>query len=395
MARQPILTRDERVFGYELLFRDGMENYFRATDPEGAAQNTLDSSLLFGLDVLCDRHYAFINCTRELLLKDYVSLLPPKQTVLEILETVKPDTELIAACQKLREAGYLLALDDFAENDPRVVLAGTADILKVDLKASPPAECAALVRRYGSSHRMLAEKVETREEFQAMRDMGFTYFQGFFFQKPQVLVTHDIPANKVNYLRMLQAVARDELDLREIEALIKSEVSICYRLLRYLNSAIFAFGNEIHSVRHALSLLGEREIRRWVRLVATVGAGQAKSGELVRYALVRGRFCELLRHKVSHGGSDLFLMGMMSLMDAVLEMPLAAVLEKVHLEQAIKNVLLGKPSHLRTIYRLLLAQESGEWEAVAELARLQHMSSNDVEDAYWEAMRWAREVTAE
>lgn len=382
------------MFGYELLFRDGVENYFRATDLEGAAQNTLDSSLLFGLDVLCDGHYAFINCTRELLLKDYVSLLPPKQTVVEILETVEPDTEVIAACQRLRETGYLVALDDFGANDPRMAMLGAADIIKVDLKASSLPECAALVQRYGRSHLMLAEKVETREEFQTTRTMGYTYFQGFFFQKPQVLVTHDIPANKVNYVRMLQAVSRDELDLREIEALIKGEVSICYRLLRYLNSAMFAFGNEIHSVRHALSLLGEREIRRWVRLVATVGAGQTKSSELVRYALVRGRFCELLRHKVSHGGSDLFLMGMMSLMDAILEMPLADVLEKVHIEQAIKNVLLGKPSHLRTIYRLLLAQESGEWDAVAELARLQQMTSNDVEDAYWEAMRWARQVTA-
>src|SRR5205823_4628884 len=210
VARQPILTKEEKVFGYELLFRDGVEDYFRATDPDAASRNTLDSSILLGLDVLCGGQRAFINCTREVLLKDYMTLLPPNQAVAEILETVPGDDLVKAACGRLKEAGFMTA--------------------------------------------------------------------------------REIPANRLNYLRMLQAVSQPELDPKEIENVIKSEASICYRLLRYLNSAVFGFPSEIHSVRHALSILGEREVRRWVRLVATLGAGQGKSSELVLSALVRARF---------------------------------------------------------------------------------------------------------
>ncbi len=392
VARQPILNSQEQVFGYELLFRDGIENYFRCSDGDAASRSTLDSSLLLGLDVLCDRHYAFVNCTRDVLVKDYATLLPPRQTVIEVLESVHPDEIVISACQRLKKAGYLIALDDFIADGPREPLAELADIIKVDLRSTPAEQWQAIVRRYGGNRRMLAEKVETREEFRIALDMGFMYFQGYFFCRPEVVTARDIPSNRMNYLRMLRAVSQPDLDLRAIEKLIKSEVALCHRLLRYLNSALFSFSTEIHSVRHALTILGEREIRRWVQLVATMGAAQQKSSELVFTALVRARFCDLLSPKVEHGGSDLFFMGLMSLMDAILEMPMSEVLEKVPLDQPIKNVILGGPSHLRTIYRLMLAQESGEWPAAAELARLLHLGKNEVADAYWQALQWAREV---
>lgn len=393
VARQPIFDRQEEVFGYELLFRDGWENCFRSSDPEGAARSTLDSSLFFGLDALCEDRYAFVNCTHDVLL-DFASLLPPRQTVIEVLETIKPEVAVHEACQRLRQAGYLIALDDYVADDPRESLTTVADIIKVDLRQVRPEQQAKLVKRLGGQHRMLAEKVETRQEFQATRAMGFVYFQGYFFCKPEVMAARDIPANRVNYLRMLQAAARPELDLREIEQLVKSEAALCYRLLRYLNSALFSFANEIHSVRHALGILGEREIRRWMRLVATIGAGGDKSSELVRTALVRARFCELLAPKVQHGGCDFFLMGLMSLMDAILEIPMSEVLAKVPIDRPIKAVILGQSSHLRTIYRLMLARESGEWEAVDELAKLLHLDREELGAAYWQAMQWVRQVTA-
>lgn len=393
VARQPIFDASEKVFGYELLFRDGLTNYFRSDDHEQAARDTLDSSLLLGLDMLCGTHYAFINCTRELLLGDYAGLLPSKQTVMEVLETVPPDEEVIAACRRLKQAGYRIALDDFVDKDPRQPLIELADFIKVDLKGTSHDQQAALVRQFGKQHLMLAEKVETRQEFQATRTMGFVYFQGYFFRQPEVVSARDIPANNANYLRMLQAVSGPDINLREVENLVKSEASLCYRLLRYLNSALFCFSSEIHSIRHALSILGEREIRRWVRLVATIAAGQHKSSELVFTALVRARFCELLSMKVQHGGSDLFLMGLFSLMDAILEMRMPDLLAKIPLDRAIKNVLLGGPSHLRMVYRLMLAQESGEWPAVDELAKLLHLERDELASCYWKAMRWAREVT--
>ncbi len=394
VARQPILTREEKVFGYELLFRNGVDDYFLHPDIEAASRSTLNTSMLIGLDFLCAGRRAFINCTREVLLKEYVSLLPATQTVVEILESVPADDLVIAACQRLKEAGYLIALDDFVTSDRREALVELADIIKVDLRQVSLENAANLAKSYGPYRcRMLAEKVETRDEFAAVKNAGFVYFQGYFFHRPETLHAHEIPANQLNYLRMWQAVAKPELDVRELESVIKREASLCYRLLRYLNSPVFGFGNEIHSIRHALAILGEREVRRWVRLVATLGAGQNKPSELVLSALVRARFCELLSPRIAHGRSDLFLMGLLSLMDAILEIPMERILDTVPVDHETRGVLLGTQSHLRPLYQLMLAQESGEWQACAELARTLSLTESEVAENYWEAVRWGQQVS--
>jgi EAL and modified HD-GYP domain-containing signal transduction protein len=395
VARQPILTADEKVFGYELLFRDGVEDFFRHTDADAASRSTLNTAMLLGLDVLTDGRRAFVNCTRDILLKDYITLLPSEQAVVEILETVPADDLVIAACRRLKESGYTIALDDFGVNDPREALTDVADIIKVDLRETSAADSAAMVKRYGPWRcRMLAEKVETREEFVVAKKAGFLYFQGYFFRRPETLTAHEIPANQLNYLRMLTAVSQAELNVREIENLVKGEASLCYRLLRYLNSASFGFANEIHSVRHALAILGEREVRRWIRLVATLGAGQGKSSELVLSAMVRARFCELVSPKIPHGDSDLFLMGMLSMMDVILEIPMSQVLDNVPIDKESKAVLLGGASRLRPFYQLMLAQESGEWKTASELAAQLHLAESEVAECYWQAMQWARQVSS-
>jgi c-di-GMP-related signal transduction protein len=394
VARQPILTADEKVFGYELLFRDGVEDFFTAADPDAASRSALNTSVLLGLDVLCDGHRAFVNCTRDILLKDYITLLPPGQTVAEVLETVPPDDLVMAACRRLKEAGYMIALDDFGMEDPREPLTDLADILKIDLRATSQADAFAMVKRYGPWRcRFLAEKVETREEFIATKKAGFAYFQGYFFRRPETLTAHEIPANRLNYLHMLTAVSQPELDVREIENLVKSEASLCYCLLRYLNSAAFGFSSEIYSVRHALSILGEREVRRWIRLVASLGAGQNRPTDLVLATLVRARFCELLSPRIPHGNSDLFLMGMLSLVDTMLEIPMRQVLDNIPIDQECKAVLLGSPSSLRPVYQLMLARESGEWQVVSELSNQLHLKESNVAEDYWHAMQWARQVT--
>ena len=184
------------------------------------------------------------------------------------------------------------------------------------------------------------------------------------------------------------------MELKTIERIIKSETALCYRLLRYLNSAVFAFNNQISSVRHALALMGEKEIRRWVRLIATVGAAQQRSSELVLSTLVRSRFCESLGPLVPHGNSDLFFLGLLSQMDAILEVPITTIMEKVPVDPEIKSTLLGQATRLRPLYQLMLAQESGEWEQSALLAKQLKLDEAMVSQRYWEAMRWAREVSS-
>jgi c-di-GMP-related signal transduction protein len=395
VARQPIFDRDEKVFGYELLFRDDMENTFHGGDPDVASRSTLDSSLLVGLDVLCDGRRAFMNCPRDTLIGGLITLLPSHSTVVEILETVSVDDEVVNACQRLKEAGYLIALDDYVSNDPREPLAEMADILKVDLKLTTLEQRAALVKKHGPWRcRMLAEKVENHAEFVAARDQGFVYFQGYFLRRPEMMTTHDVPANAINYMRMLQAVSVADLDVPLLEKLIKTETSICYRLLRYMNSAKFGFGSEIHSVRHALAILGDREVRRWVRLIATIGAGQDKTSDLVLCALVRARFGELLAPLTPHGESDLFLLGLLSMLDVMLETPMSEILEKIPLDSETKAVLRGEPSLLRPIYQLMLSHESGEWEAGQGICASLHIDPDTVAASYWQAQQWAREVSS-
>lgn len=393
VARQPIFDRKQNVFGYELLFRNGLENYFHA-DPELAARTTLDSSLLFGLETLCDGRRAFVNCTTDVLFKDLVTLLPADLTVVEILETVPPEDRVVAACKRLKQAGYMIALDDFAPNDPRMPLCEFADIVKIDFLATKPEEQAGLVRRFRSSKcQMLAEKLETPQHFRQARDLGFVYFQGYFFSRPELLTAREVPANRLHYLRLLEMVCRLELDMRELEQLIKQETSICYRLLRYLNSPLFGFSIEIKSIRHAMAILGERELRRWIRLVVAVGAAEQKTSELVLMGLTRARFCELLSIRI-RAETELFLLGLLSVMDAILEVPMERLVQQIPLDKETKAALLGQPGRLRPLYQLMLAQESGEWTQASELAQELHFTAEEVADYWWQAMQWAQQVIA-
>jgi len=393
VARQPILDRSQNVFGYELLFRNGVEDYFNA-DPELAARSTLDSSLLYGINTLCDKRRAFVNCTCEVLFKDLITLLPPNQTVAEILETVEPEDRVIAACKRLKAAGYLIALDDFAPNDPRIPLVEFADIIKVDIRATRPEERAGMMRRFGSpTRKMLAEKLETPHEYRQARDMGFVYFQGYFFCRPEVVIGREVPASRLHYIRLLEMVSRREMDMRELEKMLKQEASICYRLLRYLNSPLFGFALEIKSIRHAIAVLGEREMRRWIRLVVTVGAAEQRCSELVLMGLARARFCELLSDRLQ-SNTDLFLMGLLSIMDAILEVSMDVLLEQLPVERETKTALLGQNSSLRPLYQLMLAQESGEWSQSSALAKQLKLPDEEVASTWWQALQWAQDATS-
>ena len=176
--------------------------------------------------------------------------------------------------------------------------------------------------------------------------------------------------------------------------MIKGEASLVYRLLRYLNSPIFGFTQEIRSVRHALAMLGEREVCRWIRLAATLVAAQNKPSDLVLSALVRGRFCELLAPKVKHNGSDLFLVGLLSLMDAILEIPIGVVLEGISVDHEIKAAILGNDSQLSSVYQLMLAQEATDWDKVTNLSAQMQIEEAFVGECRWQAMEWARQMTS-
>jgi c-di-GMP-related signal transduction protein len=266
-------------------------------------------------------------------------------------------------------------------------------MIKLELPATPRKEWKQIVQRYESrSIRMLAEKVETHQEFLATQEAGFTYFQGYFFQKPVTLSTTEVPGSKVHYLRMIQASNQPDLNWEELEGVVKQEPSLCYRLLRYLNSPAFGFRAEIKSVRHALTILGEREIRKWVSVVATLALGREKPGELVQTALLRGHFCELISGKLHQRKTDYFLLGLLSLMDAILGLPMTEVLRRVSVDRKIKQALLREPSPLLPVYQMVLAHESADWLRCRSLSQELKLEEAALADSYMESVKWARAV---
>jgi len=396
LARQPILNKNEKVLGYELLFRESLEEDRFNSNFEGGTRSIIDTLNVMGLDVVCDGRLAFINCTHEMLLKEFFLLLPAEKTVIEIQESVPADDAVIAACDRLKLAGYRIALDNFVPGDPRESLLPYAEYLKVDIRRATQQQCAAL-GRCGGKCCLLAEKVETRLQFLSALKDGFTLFQGYFFRHPERMRARHIPANQASQLRLLKAISAPEVDPDAVEELVKQDASLCYRLLRYLNSPMLGISNTVQSVRHGIRLLGEREVVRWMRMATTLIMGQEKCSDLVLSSLVRARFCELIAPKVNHGSCDLFLIGMFSLMDAILEVPMGVVIEGLAFDDETRAELLGmktgKTTALSPIYDLMVSRETGEWDVVARHAKKLNLSLPFVNRAFNEAVSWAHQMT--
>ncbi len=392
LARQPILNRARELFAYELLFRSSLQNSCDGLDLELASTSVLDTSFLIGFEKITGGHLMFINCPRDFLLRDYVSLFPPKTVVVEILETINPDREVIEACRRLKQAGYTIALDDFVDSPGWAPLVSLADIIKVDFRATDQKEQRALVSRYGgNSIRMLAEKVETQEEYAAGMRMGYSLFQGYFFCRPEMMQHRALPSFKLAYLELLRMATAPEFDVRELASKIKHEATLTFRLLRYLNSAAFGLRVEIHSVRHALSLLGERELRKWIAVVSVGVLADGKPDELMTVPLVRARFCELLAPLAAMSGhaNDLFLMGLLSVMDAILDQPLDSILADLPVRREIKEALQARTGLYWQLLETAIAHERADWEKVSELVRETRMKEQEVSALYVSSIDWS------
>jgi c-di-GMP-related signal transduction protein len=395
LARQPILNRARELFAYELLFRNGLQNSCDGLDLELASTSVLDTSFLIGFEKITAGHPMFINCPRDFLLRDYISLFPPDSVVVEILENVNPDQEVIDCCRRLKQAGYKLALDDFVDSPGWAPLVALADIIKVDFRLTDRKEQHAIVSRYaGKNIRMLAEKVETQEEYASGMEMGYSLFQGYFFCRPEMLQHRDLPTSKLAYLELLRAATAPEFDIQELALKIKHEASLTFRLLRYLNSVAFGLRSEIRSVQHALSLLGERELRKWIAVVSVGVLADGKPDELMTVPLVRGRFCELLAPLagMAEDANDLFLMGLLSVMDAILDRPLDSILAELPVRNEIKDALQGRKGLYWQLLEITIAHEQADWKKVTALALESGMKDEQVSALYVLAVDWSTAI---
>jgi len=398
VARQPIFDRNRKVWGYELLFRSAAsQTRFDGTEATSATRQVISNGMLsIGFDKLLRGKHACINFGREMLLQDLYTSLPHQTTVIELTEDIEPDTEVVAAVKRMRAQGYRIALDDFRACPQMEPLIALANMIKVEMFTPKPQQEAMVREFHDRGIRMLSEKVETDVDFRWALRAGYDYFQGNFFSCPVVMRGQQIPAIKLHCLRLIQEVHRAELDFTRLTTMISEDVSFSYKLLRYANSARFGRETKIHSIRRALVVLGEYGIRKWVSIAALPTIAADKPGELMRKSLVRARFCELLAQASGQGLEDqAFLLGLFSLLDALLDRPLDEVLKEVGLAPELDSVLRGQASEdtiLNTIYRLVRSYESADWDEVERLSGRLGAPADLIGAAYCEALPWADEI---
>ena len=389
VARQPILDLRGRVHGYELLFRNGPESAFRG-DGDLATRTMLDNTVIFGLERLTAGLPAFVNCTREALVENLVSVLPSGMTVLEILEDIEPTPEVIEACKRLKGEGYRLALDDFRWKPTLEPLVELANYIKVDFTVSGPEERQRLMKRLkGKAVALIAEKIETQAEYQQACEEGFTLIQGYYFCRPVLLENRQVPVNRLSHIEILRLMQGDDLDLHKLSRLVKRDASLTYRLLRLINSPLCAMRQEVRSVQEALLVVGEDSFRRIATLAITSELNANRPAEVLRMAFVRGRFCEVASGLCNLDDTEQYLMGLLSLLPAMLRMPMEDLVDSLPLREEIRIALQGAPVFERCLLSWLECHEHGDWTACDLIADENRLKREELVRCYGEAVVWA------
>ncbi len=394
VARQPIFDRDKKVVAYELLFRTGFDNFFDVSchQDNASSQILFDSFLLFGMNELAGGKKVFINFTRNVLLSDSATAFPKELLVIELLESIEPDPQIIAQCGKLKEKGYHLALDDFVFQPRFKPLMQFMDIVKIDFLDTPPDDCQKIFSRVNSSDiKFLAEKVETNEVFEQAKAMGYTYFQGFFFSKPVIVSSNDISSLEVNMLNLLSKLFQPETNMEEIEQIIKKDVALAFKLIRFINSASFGFSVEVHSIMHALNLLGIAELRKWISLIVLSQLSHDEPDELMVSSIIRARFCELIAQhiRMTQRCAEFFLMGLFSQIDVFFERPMPDILLELPLTTDIKQALLTGNGTMGQVLHFVTAYERGDWTTIFTIATHLELPEEIIPELYFDTIVWS------
>jgi c-di-GMP-related signal transduction protein len=310
--------------------------------------------------------------------------------VLELTASVQPDSGAIQICKELRKAGYWLALDDLALRQDFGPFLEYTNVLKIDFRKTPLAVRADIGRKFRGVKLLLAHNVDSKPEYEEAYSHGYGLFQGFFFcQPPQVVSNRKLSPSQVTSLRLLHATANEDLEFSEIERIIKEDPALCYRLLTFLNSAEFCLQSGVRSIRHALALLGERGIRRWVMLTGTVAASHDKPKELLRFALLRAKLAEILAPHAKCTEFEGFLVGLFSLMPAILGLDAASLLQNIDVPVTVRGALTGKEGRLTSLLQVLSYYEQGQWLECADHARGLGLDAGELSGAYLKAVQWS------
>lgn len=362
-ARQPILDINKNLFAYELLFRDSLDNVFPEIDANEATSRLIENQLNIGVEDFTGDKPAFINFTLDTLMKKYPTMIHQDHIVVEILETVQPGKKLLNECKLLKEQGYTIALDDYIHQKVWRHFYPFVDIIKVDFKETTyeqMGEIKVAIEDFPQI-KLLAEKVETIEEFEKAIELGFVYFQGYFFSKPEVVKSKSLSPAQLTLAELLYETSKPDIDLAKITSVFERDVNLAYKLLRYSNSTIFKRRTEVANIKQALVVLGQQELKKFLSVLFAAQVGSEKPPELMKLSMVRARFAELIAQHHGQDPSKAFLAGMMSLIDALLDEPIEAVMKKLPLSQEIKDALINNTGILADYLAVVKFFEVGDW----------------------------------
>ena len=395
-ARQPILDRKKNLYGYELLFRDSLDNVFPDIDGDLATSKMVEGSKFnMGITDFTGNKPAFINFTLETISQGYPEMLTTKEVVVEILETVKPGKKLLASCKELYAKGYTLALDDYTHQSVWVHFFPYIKIIKIDIQESELAAIKVVQEAIAPyPHiQLLAEKVETHDEYNQAFDLGFDYFQGYFFAKPEVIKTKKLSPSQMAMAELLYETSKPDLDLTAITSVFERDITLSYKLLRYANSPIFRRRSEISTIKQALVLLGSMELKRFIGMMFATNVNPDKPSELIKLAMGRAKFCELAAAQVIPplDESIAFLTGLLSMIDAILDEKIDVILAKLPLAQEIKDTLISHKGVMATLIELVELIEQADWDTTAIVADRLSLEKEQVIEDYRKAISWADE----
>jgi EAL and modified HD-GYP domain-containing signal transduction protein len=397
VAAQPIFNRKMDVAAYEILYRKNKENRFFQEDPNVATSDVMMNTFnVIGLDVLTNNKPAFINFTEKFLEEEMATLFPNDKLVVEILEDVNPTDIVVEQVRKLKSKGYTIALDDFIYDSKFDELIDLANIIKIDFMQSSYEEMEELINKKRNI-KYLAEKIETMEDFEDAMELGFEYFQGYFFSKPVMHKSRDISVIQSNHINLLAELSKETFNIDEISNIISSDLALSYKLLKLVNSIQFSFRTEITSIKKAIIAIGELGIKKWATLLVVKDLGSEKPDELIKLSLVRAKMAEYIGDILGRefDPHDLFLMGLFTTIDAMVDLEMSEVLDSIPLKDSITKALLEHQGKYGYIYNLLEVYEQQNYEKVSTICEELALDESDLADSYIHAIQWYKQIISQ
>lgn len=400
VGRQPIFNRHEEIVAYELLYRNNYTNQFPNIDADTATIELLINSFLsIGIKELANGKPSFINFTENLIMQDSIGFIEPEQIVIEILEDIPITVELIERLKQLKNAGNKLALDDFVVKEEVFIydeLFLQIDYIKIDFLHTKEIERTAIENTIKLKYphiQLLAEKVETREEYEMAKQSGYSLFQGYFFEKPQILTATDIPANLFQYFQIIALLRDEEASIDRLADNIEREISLSYRLLKLINGSSRRPKIKVRSIKQAILLLGLTELRKWIYLLAMresdVNRNNDVFQELMYASLFRAKACEkIARLNYKKNFSEYFLVGLFSLIDSLLKRPMNRIVTQLPLSETILETISGEYTEMTPYLQFGTALSKLDWESIIPLSSQLNTPVEEILAIYEEVKVW-------